>query len=82
MTLYQFNALDEMEQAETLWDKGVHIGERFDEEHNILLYQIDGFYLEAYYHREYNVLRRFRTFSSTEQLQPYIGKIDIDKLTQ
>ncbi|MEI9911745.1 MAG: hypothetical protein WDO71_20110 [Bacteroidota bacterium] len=78
MTLYQFNALDEMEQAEALWEKGVHIGERFDEEHNILLYQIDGFYLEAYYHREYNVLMRFRTFSSLEQLTPYLEKLNIN----
>lgn len=79
MTLYEFNALDEMEQAEAVWS-GTHIGERFDQEHNILLYQIDGFYVEAFVHREYGVLRRFRSFSSTEQLQPYIGMIDIDNL--
>lgn len=34
MTLYEFNATDEMEQPEAVWD-GVHIGERWDEEHNI-----------------------------------------------
>lgn len=28
MTLYQFNALDEMEQMEAVWNIGVHIGER------------------------------------------------------
>jgi len=28
MTLYQFNALDECEQMETVWEHGVHIGER------------------------------------------------------
>ncbi len=79
MTLYEFNALDEMEQAEAVW-AGVHIGERFDEEHNILLYQIDKFYVEAYIHREYGVLRKFRSFSSTYQLELYIGQIDIVKL--
>jgi hypothetical protein len=82
MTLYQFNALDEMEQAEALWDKGVHIAERNDEEHNILLYQIDNFYVEVYYHREYNIISRLRAFSSTEQLHLYIGEINIDKLTK
>ena len=51
MTLCQFNLLDEMEQAETVWS-GVLIGERQDEEHSILLYQIDSFYLEVYYHRD------------------------------
>jgi hypothetical protein len=40
MTLYQFNALDEMEQAEILWDKGVHIAERIDSEFKYILYRI------------------------------------------
>lgn len=81
MTLYQFNAMDEMEQAEAVWD-GTHIGERFDEEYNILLYQIDNFYVEAYYHREYNVLRRFRSFSSIDQLSTYLAQIDISGLSE
>jgi hypothetical protein len=59
MTLYQFIALDEMEQQEAIWE-GTHIGDRQDEEHNILLYQIDGFYVEVFYHRELNVIRRYR----------------------
>lgn len=76
MTVYEFNALDEMEQAEAVWD-GVFLGDRKDDEHRILLYQIDGFYVEAYYHMEYNVLRRFRSFSSTDQLDPYLNEIDL-----
>jgi len=79
MTLYQFNALDEMEQEEAVWS-GTHIGERFDEVHNILLYHIDSFYVEVFYYREHNELVRFRSFSSTEQLLPYLGKINIDEL--
>ena len=79
MTLYQFNALDEMEQAEAVWS-GVHIGERRDEEHNILLYQIDSFYVEVYFNRELNVIRKFRSFSSTDQLGPYLDSIDIKQL--
>jgi hypothetical protein len=54
MTLNSFKLLDEREQAETLWDKGVQLGERFDEEHHILLYQIDGFYVEVFYHPRHN----------------------------
>jgi hypothetical protein len=41
MTLYDFIAMDEMEQAEAVWN-GVHIADREDEEHKILLYQING----------------------------------------
>ncbi len=77
MTLYQFNDLDEMEQAEAVWD-AVFVADREDEEHKILLYQIDSFYVEVYYHSEYNVIRRFRSFSSTDQLQPYLDKIKLN----
>ena len=76
MTLYEFNMLDEMEQAEAIWD-AVCIDGRDDQEHKILLYQIDKFYVEVYYHKEYNVIRRFRSFESTDQLEPYLKKIDL-----
>ena len=79
MTLYQFIALDEQEQAEAVWD-AVFIADRQDEEHRILLYQIDSFYVEVYYHKEYNVIRRLRPFASTEQLHPYLYKIDLSAL--
>lgn len=76
MTLYQFNSLDEMEQQEAIWE-GLHIADREDEEHKILLYQIDAFYVEVYYHKEYNVIRRYRPFTSTEELAPYLKQIKI-----
>lgn len=76
MTLYQFNELDEMEQAEALW-AGVFLTDREDEEHRILLYQIDNFYVEAYYHKQHNVLVRFSSFSSIDLLDPYLDKIDL-----
>ena len=37
MTLLDFTAMDEMEQQEAIWE-GVHIAERDDGEHRILLY--------------------------------------------
>ena len=77
MTLYQFNLLNEIQQAEMLWENGVHIGERKKEEHTIVLYQIDGFYVEVFYHRGLNEIKRFRSFSSVDQLMPYTNKISI-----
>jgi len=76
MTLFQFLALDEMEQQEAIWE-GVHIADREDEEHRVLLYQIDSFYVEVFYHKEYNVIRSYRPFSSTEQLAPYLHQMQI-----
>ena len=82
MTLYEYKLLDVTEQALMLWEKGVHIGERFNGEYNILLYQIDGFYLEVFYHPERNTIVRLRSFKSTGQLRPYLDKIDIDNFIQ
>ena len=76
MTLYEFKCLDEMEQAEAVWN-GVHLANREDDEHRILLYQIDGFYVEVFYDKEHNVIRRFRSFSNVGPLEPYLEQIDL-----
>ena len=80
MTLYEYNQLDELEQHETLWDNGVMIGGRKDDEHNVVLYQVFSFYVELYYHREYNVIRRLRSFSDTECLDAYIKDFTLPEI--
>lgn len=80
MTLYEFNALDESEQMEVIWEAPL-IAERIDGDYKIKLYQVDSFYVETYKHIEHNVLKRIRCFSSTEQLQPYLNNINISKLS-
>lgn len=70
MTAKKFYGLDEMEQAETVWE-GTYVGAREDKEHNILLYKIDDLYVEAFYHKQYNVLRKFEAFSEMELLEIY-----------
>ena len=77
MTLYQFNSLDETQQANVLWEYGVHISERPSKYYNLILYQLDGFYVEVWYHPEENSIKRLRSFSSTDQLEPYLSKIKI-----
>ena len=79
MTLYQFNALDERTQAEMVWN-GAFVGKRNDETHDILLYQVDSFYVEVYYHRANNLISHMRPFSSTDQLSPYLQHIDISNM--
>jgi hypothetical protein len=71
--------LDEAKQAEATWN-GEFIADRVDQEHTILLYQVDDFYVEVYYHQDDNVIKRFRSFSSIEQLIPYLEQIDIVNL--
>ena len=72
MTLDQFNRLDEMEQTEAIWS-GKHINQRDDGTHSILLYKIDDFYVEVYYHKQYNVIRKFEALSG-DQLMLYTDR--------
>ena len=74
MTLYEFLVLDEMKQAEAIWD-AVHIGERWDHEHNILLYQRDDFYIEVFHHKKLNIIRRIHVFRNADHLEPYLRQI-------
>ena len=72
MTLYDFIQADEMEQAEAVWE-GKLAGTRIEGEYRILLYKIDDFYVEAWYHVEHNVLKKFRPFKTRKFLQPYFN---------
>ena len=73
MTPEQFYELDEMEQAEVIWD-GKHIADRQDKEHHILLYKIDDLFVEVYYHKESNIIVKFNAFSKNELLDIYLPK--------
>ena len=79
MTLNDFNNADEMEQLEAVW-AGVLVGERKDDINNIRLYQIDGFYVEEYIHREHDVRVKFNSFSNTELLDAYVSLYDLKML--
>ena len=68
--------MDEMEQQEAIWND-VHVGDRDDGEHRVLLYQFENFYARVYYHEEYNVIWRYRPFSGTNPLDPYREQIEI-----
>jgi hypothetical protein len=82
MTLYQYKALQESEQATILWDEGVHLGERFDTEHKVLLYQIDGFYVVVFYNEGDNAIERLISFETVDRLMPYLDMIEITLLLQ
>ena len=70
MTLYEFSNLNEREQAEVIW-RALLVSIREDDEHRILLYQIDDFYVDVYFHKEFNVIRLFLPFKTKRQLAPF-----------
>ena len=66
MSPEQFRKIDINKKAEIIWD-GVHIGDRQDEEYNILLYKCnDDLYIEIYCHRVRNVIDKYLAFSKDE----------------
>ena len=49
MTLPEYNALDELEQADALFERGVYLTDMIIKHYRLLLFQIDTFYVEAWY---------------------------------
>ena len=77
MTLYEFNALDEMEQIETVWNKAVLLADRKTGEQLFELYQLDGFYIELGGPLDSIGYNHIRVFKTTELLTPYLDQIQL-----
>lgn len=54
------------------------IGERAEEFYQVMLYQVDAFYVEVYRHTHFNVITKFRGFTRTELLEPYLQEISLE----
>jgi len=80
MQLYQYSTLSHCDQVDILCKKGIRLGSRTDEDYNITLYQIDGFYVEVFYHRKKRHVTHLRPFSTTDLLEAYLDDIDISSV--
>jgi hypothetical protein len=81
MHFNEFLQLNETEQVELLWYNGEQIGRRKEDDYLILLYQVEGFYVEVFYHRKERVIKKYSSFDcSDRRLQPYLEKIDISPI--
>jgi hypothetical protein len=80
MTLSEYNFLDQAEQFEVLYNYGVHISDRADDDYCIILFQLDNFYIELYFHLELNSLKKFVSFSNVNFIEPYLEQIDLSEL--
>lgn len=80
MTIHEFNMLDAHQQGQTLWRYGTHLSDRSNNRYSMMLYQIDAFYVEVCFHRKKKAATRFKTFTCTSLLQPYLNKISLGGL--
>jgi hypothetical protein len=71
MTLSEFNVLDEEQQATAIWS-GTRVATRRDEEHEIVLYQIDGLFVEVFFNMTYDVIIKFEAIGDLNQLLIYL----------
>lgn len=74
LTLYNFNVLSESEKADAVW-QGTFLADREERDLTIQLYSLNAFYVEVYYHAGSNAIVQFRSFSSLQQLTPYLAHI-------
>lgn len=81
MHFNEFLQLNETEQVELLWYNGEQIGRRKEDDYLILLYQVEGFYVEVFYHRKERVIKKYLSFDySDKRLESYLEKIDISPI--
>lgn len=71
MTLCEFNLLDETHQTHAIWS-GVRVAKRHDEEHEIVLFQIDDFFVEVFFNMTYDVIRKIEAVENIDQLLLYL----------
>lgn len=75
MTLTEFNNLSNSEKANTFFEEGVLIAERLDSQYKVLLFKMNGFYVEVFYHSKQNIFMGLRTFKNIDVLNPYINSL-------
>jgi hypothetical protein len=81
MEFAYFKLLSVPVQAHILCERGVMLAEREEDGNTIVLYSVDGFYVEVYYRTLDSEIIKLRSFHSAELLEPYLGKISLDVLT-
>jgi len=81
MHFNDFLQLNETEQVELLWYNGEQIGRRKEEDYLILLYQVEGFYVEVFYHRKERMIKKYLSFDcSDSRLDTYLERVDISPI--
>lgn len=82
MTLFEFRVLSDEEQIDLLYKDGVYIGKRKEDHLSVVLYQLDGFYVEVYYYKYRRLICTINGFSSTIPLDPYLEQINVQDLVR
>jgi hypothetical protein len=80
MTYSIFQNLSNNEKADCLWDRGKPVGSYNRENARFILYQLDGFYVEAEYKTDFMELVRLKPFETCDLPDIYLGQVNISGL--
>lgn len=80
MKMKDFKILGESEKMQVIETKGVFLGRRNEGSYAIALFQIEGFYVELFFHVIRLIYKKIRVFEDTASLDCYISRIDISDL--
>ena len=77
MTFKDFQGLSEKEKADCLWDKGKPVGTHDKANARFILYQLDGFYVEAEYQTDFLEIVMLRPFETGDIPGIYLDHLSI-----
>ncbi|MGN6165323.1 MAG: hypothetical protein ACTHOF_12355 [Flavisolibacter sp.] len=80
MLFKEFKYQDKQSKKQMLFNHGVYLAQRPHTGFTILLFQIDSFYVEVYFDTEEEQIGYIRTFTSVDDLEPYLQQVDISGL--
>lgn len=75
-----YSALPLDERVEILWYYGEFIESIAEGKFDVSLYELDGFYVEVFYHLNSDSLANIKVVEDDGQLERYTSSIDINEL--
>lgn len=82
MTVEQFRAMSTYVKSQTLKHHGALLSVRKEVTMDVVLYQLEGFYVEVFFTAGNTKDTKFRSFTETSELEPYLSAIDVSELTR
>lgn len=80
MRLSEFILLNEDEKKSTVLHQGVLLAKRSNVDSMVFLFQLGGYYVEAYCNPMDKVIEEYRVFDNVDALKPYLDAIPLDNL--
>jgi hypothetical protein len=80
MTFKKFCASSKYVQSTIIRIHGVQLMERKADQLTAILYQVDNFYVEAFYKDEAHTFSFLNCYADTNGISPYLEQIDINEV--